>query len=224
MKEPNDIEKRILNKILMSAIVSGLDEGLISKDDSIEKIKEIIYSEKVLNPDNIFIQITYVDSLKSSIELLLGHNAYEEAIILAMTCIEHMLNYFYGEYFERIVSMSNRKIDDLLKGAKVSEKIGALYLVTFREPFPQQLESDILALNKKRNDFIHYKTPKIAIDEWDEKSKKDDETVKIASSALDLIEKLKEFLRTKEDEIYDSNQIAQEIFEKLKVEEQNNGK
>ena len=224
MKETNDIEKYILNKVLMSAIVNCLEAGLISKDDSIEKIKEIIYSKKVLDPDNLFIQITYVDSLKSSIELLLSHNAYDEAIILAMTCVEHMLNYFYGEYFERIVAMSNRKIDDLLKGTKVSEKIGALYLLTFRESFPQQLESDILALNKKRNDFIHYKTPKIAIDEWDVKSKKDDETVKIASSALDLIEKLKAFLSNKEDEIYDSNQIAQEIFERLKVEEQNNGK
>ena len=77
-----------------------------------------------------------------------------------------------------------------------------------------------MKLVKKRND----KTPKIAIDEWDEKSKKDDETVKIASSALDLIEKLKEFLSNKEDEIYGSNQIAQEIFERLKVEEQNNVK
>ncbi len=219
MKETNNIKKRVFNRILMSAIINCLEEGLISKDDSIEKIKEIIYSEKVLDPDNLFIQITYVDSLKASIELLLNHNAYDEAIILAMTCIEHMLNYFYGEYFERIVAMSNRKIDDLLKGTKVSEKIGALYLVTFREAFPQQLESDILALNKKRNDFIHYKTPKISIDDWDEKSKRDDETVKIALSSLELIEKLTEFLRTKEDEIYDSNQIAQEIFEKLKAEE-----
>lgn len=224
MKETNDIKQCVFNRILMSAITNCLEDGLISKDDSIEKVKEIIYSKKVLDPDKLFIQITYVDSLKSSIELLLNHNAYEEAIILAMTCVEHMLNYFYGEYFERIVSMSNRKIDDLLKGTKVSEKIGALYFLTFREAFPQQLESDILNLNKKRNDFIHYKTPKISIDEWDEKSKKDDETVKIASSALDLIEKLKAFLSTKEDEIYGSNQTAQEIFEKLKVEENKNGK
>ena len=87
MKETNDIKKRVFNRILMSAIVNCLESGLISKDDSIEKIKEIIYSEKVLDPDNLFIQITYVDSLKSSIELLLSHNSYDEAIILAMTCV-----------------------------------------------------------------------------------------------------------------------------------------
>ncbi len=106
LKKAKDI---ITNKILFATIVQYIEDGKITAADSIDTIIEILYPAIVENIDNIDVKFIYTDSLLKSTNILLEQKMYNESIIMAMTCIEHMLNGFYGEYFERNVQMSNTK-------------------------------------------------------------------------------------------------------------------
>ncbi len=202
-------------KIFFYAIANCLENGEISKDDNIEEIKKVVLSKMPMFLDNLSFKFIYTDSLEKAIKLLLKQKLYDEAIIIAMTCIEHMLNYFYGEYFERRIKMSTSNINDLLKSTSTADKIGALYLLSFSEEFPNQLYSQIIELNKRRNYFVHYKPPKVKLDDWDKYDKKDDESKRIALTAPKVIDNLAVFLQEKSNELYESNVIAQEIFNEI---------
>ena len=92
--------------------------------------------------------------------------------------------------FDRVLKMSNTKIEGMLKANNVSEKVGGLYLAIFKESFPQNLNSDIMLLNKKRNEFVHYKSPIVLLDDFDERCMKDNEIEKAAHASLPTIDSL----------------------------------
>lgn len=224
MKNKYDSMSWFIDRFVICVIADCLENGKITQQDTLEKVKTIIYSKECFNPDNLGLIFTHTDSIKKSIELLLHNEYYNEAIVLAMTCIEHELNSFYAQYFDRILKMSNAKKEGMLKSNNTAEKTGGLYLAVFKEDFPQNLSAEIMALNKKRNDFIHYKSPIVLIDSLDKDLKIDNEIKLVAQKALNTIKTLEEFIMEKEMILYPNHVIAKNIFNRIKAEEANEKK
>lgn len=224
MKNIDNSMNWFVDRFTICVIADCLETGKITPNDSLERIKSTIYSEECFNPDKLGLMFIHTDSLKESIELLLSNAYYNEAIVLAMTCIEHTLNSFYAQYFDRVLKMSNTKKEGMLKANNVSEKVGGLYLAIFKESFPQNLNSDIMLLNKKRNEFVHYKSPIVLLDDFDEMCMKDNEIEKAAHASLPTIDALEDFILEKEMILYPNQVTAQNIFNRIKEEENNEKK
>ena len=173
--------------------------------------------------DKIFFQMIYTDSLEKSIKLELDHKYYFQAILLATTCIEHILNDFYWQYYENVCDLSNAKILELLKANGISEKTNGLFSITFNKTFPEDLAYQINLLKSKRNVFVHYKPKRVHIDSLDEDSKSDANIEEIAKSSIGIINNLKTFISNMEAELYPEYIVAQEIYSKIKLEENKNG-
>ena len=208
---------------LLSIISECIREGAISKDDDLTHIKEIVYGRYSSSIDRVMFKFIHTDSLENSVKLEIEHENYQQAILLATTCVEHLLNDFYGQYYECVCKMSNSKIIDILKANGISEKTGGLFLITFNKQFPVDIEQQISLLKKKRNEFAHYKPKKIHIDSLDDDMQKDMEIEVIAKDSILVIESLKNFLSKMEEELYPENLVAKEIFEKIKPEDEDNG-
>lgn len=222
-KENGNYKFRFLNDYLLSIINECIEEGVISKYDNLSRIKEIVYDRYSSSVDRITFKFIHTDSIENSVKLEIEHQNYQQAILLATTCIEHLLNDFYGQYYECVCKMSNSKINDVLKANGISEKIGGLFLITFNKQFPIDIEQQINLLKKKRNEFAHYKPKRIQIDSLDDNMQKDVEIQTIAKDSISVIENLKNFLSKMEDELYPENLLAKEIFKKIKAEDKNNG-
>ena len=222
-KENGNYEYSFLKDYLLSIISECIEEGVISKDDDLINIKKIVYDRCSSSVDRITFKFIHTDSLENSVKLEIEHQNYQQAILLATTCIEHLLNDFYGRYYECVCKMSNSKIIDILKANGISEKTGGLFLITFNKQFPVDIEQQISLLKKKRNEFAHYKPKKIHIDSLDDDMQKDMEIEVIAKDSILVIESLKKFLSKMEEELYPENLVAKEIFEKIKPEDEDNG-
>ena len=222
-KENGNYEYSFLKDYLLSIISECIEEGVISKDDDLINIKKIVYDRCSSSVDRITFKFIHTDSLENSVKLEIEHQNYQQAILLATTCVEHLLNDFYGQYYECVCKMSNSKIIDILKANGISEKTGGLFLITFNKQFPVDIEQQISLLKKKRNEFAHYKPKKIHIDSLDDDMQKDMEIEVIAKDSILVIESLKNFLSKMEEELYPENLVAKEIFEKIKPEDEDNG-
>lgn len=222
-KENGNYEYSFLKDYLLSIISECIEEGVISKDDDLINIKKIVYDRCSSSVDRITFKFIHTDSLENSVKLEIEHQNYQQAILLATTCVEHLLNDFYGQYYECVCKMSNSKIIDILKANGISEKTGGLFLITFNKQFPVDIEQQISLLKKKRNEFAHYKPKKIHIDSLDDDMQKDMEIEVIAKDSILVIESLKKFLSKMEEELYPENLVAKEIFEKIKPEDEDNG-
>lgn len=224
MKTKNgNYEYSFLKDYLLSIISECIEEGVISKDDDLTNIKKIVYDRYSSSVDRITFKFIHTDSLENSVKLEIEHQNYQQAILLATTCVEHLLNDFYGQYYECVCKMSNRKIIDILKANGISEKTGGLFLITFNKQFPVDVEQQISLLKKKRNEFAHYKPKKIHIDSLDDDMQKDEDIKAIAKDSILIIENLKNFLSEMEEELYPENLVAKEIFEKIISEGEDNG-
>ena len=224
MKNDDVFANWFIERFTISIIENCLENGEFAQNDSLEKIKNIVYSDEYFKPDNLGFVFTHVDSLKESIAILLNNKHYNEAIVLAMTCIEHELNSFYAHYFDHILNMSNAKKEGIIKSNNISEKIGGLFLAVFNENFPDKLSANIMNLNQKRNAFIHYKSPVISLDNVDNNCIKDDEIENTALASLTTINELEIFITEKEMALFPNKSIAQEIFNRIKEEENNEKK
>ena len=222
-KENGNYEYSFLKDYLLSIISECIEEGVISKDDDLINIKKIVYDRYSSSVDRITFKFIHTDSLENSVKLEIEHQNYQQAILLATTCVEHLLNDFYGQYYECVCKMSNRKIIDILKANGISEKTGGLFLITFNKQFPVDIEQQISLLKKKRNEFAHYKPKKIHIDSLDDDMQKDEDIKGIPKDSILIIENLKNFLSKMEEELYPENLVAKEIFEKIKSEGEDNG-
>ena len=222
-KENGNYEYSFLKDYLLSILSECIEEGVISKDDDLINIKKIVYDRCSSSVDRITFKFIHTDSLENSVKLEIEHQNYQQAILLATTCVEHLLNDFYGQYYECVCKMSNSKIIDILKANGISEKTGGLFLITFNKQFPVDIEQQISLLKKKRNEFAHYKPKKIHIDSLDDDMQKDMEIEVIAKDSILVIESLKKFLSKMEEELYPENLVAKEIFEKIKPEDEDNG-
>lgn len=223
----SDSDTYIMEKYLYSVIIYCLKANIIRYTDNIENIMKTVYSDEIWTSvfDKLGFCIDYTESLEKSIHLELEHKQYYAATILAMTCIEHLLNEFYKEYLEEKYEMSNAQIESLLKSNSTSEKVGGLFVVTFNREFSAPIKGEILNLNKKRNSFIHYKMKYMSWDEVDN-DKSDIEIKKIALESPLLITKLREYLEGINKELYPIRNQAKDIFDKIKStkEENPNGK
>ena len=223
----SDPETFIMEKYLYSVIIYCLKTNRIQYTDNIESIMKTVYSDEIWPSvfDKLGLCIDYTESLEKSINLELEHEQYYAAIILAMTCVEHLLNEFYKEYLEEEYEMSNAQIESLLKSNSTSEKISGLFVVTFNREFSAPIKGEILDLNKKRNGFIHYKMKYMSWDEVDN-DKSDVEIKKIALDSPLLITKLRAYLEEINKELYPIRNQAKDIFDKIKSkkEENPNGK
>ena len=222
-KENDNYILGFVKDYLLSIISECIREGTISKDDDLTHIKEIVYGRCSSSIDRVMFKFIHTDSLEKSVKLEIEHENYQQAILLATTCVEHLLNDFYGQYYECVCKMSNSKIIDILKANGISEKTGGLFLITFNKQFPVDIEQQISLLKKKRNEFAHYKPKKIHIDSLDDDMQKDMEIEVIAKDSILVIESLKKFLSKMEEELYPENLVAKEIFEKIKPEDEDNG-
>ena len=222
-KENDNYISGFVKDYLLSIISECIREGAISKDDDLTHIKEIVYGRYSSSIDRVMFKFIHTDSLENSVKLEIEHENYQQAILLATTCVEHLLNDFYGQYYECVCKMSNSKIIDILKANGISEKTGGLFLITFNKQFPVDIEQQISLLKKKRNEFAHYKPKKIHIDSLDDDMQKDMEIEVIAKDSILVIESLKNFLSKMEEELYPENLVAKEIFEKIKPEDEDNG-
>lgn len=201
---------------LIVSIISGcLQHGIITAQDDILTIQNAISKELDEFFNNGSFAIVYEDDLLESINIENDHKKYRQAILLATTCIEHLLNEFYGIYYERSGKLSNKKINQSLKANGISEKTGALFEITFGEQFPQDLNQQIAQLKRMRNEFAHYKMKKIPFSEIDHYD--DDAKIKDAAlAAPDLIFDLRVFFGEMYQKLYPEELQAEVIFEKLK--------
>ncbi len=214
--EPPDWAKSFAGQYFRSFIESYLETGKISKDDPIDKVKSLLSSDPEYKKryEDITIVTTFTSGLIDSIQLELTHHHYNQAVILALTYIEHSLNEFYIDYMSNVLNMSNSQLEPLLKCNGISEKISGLFYLTFRENFPSQLKSSIETIKKCRNGFIHYKFHGVPLEEIDS-DKIWENTKDIAQTSPTVLQELDEFLDSMEIKLYPNRKIAQDLVDEI---------
>lgn len=210
----------LIDRFLLALITKCLEDGQIKETDDLKIIKEILFSDNIYTAfiDGVSISVSHIDSLEDSIKLEVQNHNYFQAILLAVTCVEHLLNEFYGRYYECCCNLSNSKINSILKANGISEKVAGLFEITFNEPFPQNLEQQINQMKRKRNEYTHYKPTRILLDDLDNTSYKDEEIKSIALSAISVIEQLKDFITNMETKLYPQDAVAKKILIRIKSE------
>lgn len=207
-----DLAESVVSEIVFSL----LEEGEISEEDDVSTIIDAVrnntdYKQFVDEP---CLSITYIEELQNSIDLEIKHKYYHQAIVLAVTCIEHILNGFWGRYLSYELDMDNEQINGLLSSNNINAKIGDLYYLTFRKEFPDKLRRKIQDLNKIRNKFVHYK-----YDIKDDEKDSYEYMSKMAKESKVTVNNLIDFLDKKEKELYPNIIKMQKIMKRINLKD-----
>lgn len=211
-KEGIEAFAELAETVIGEVVFILLEEGKISEEDEVSTIMDAvcnndIYKQFVEDP---CLSITYIDDLKSSIDLEIKHEYFHQVIVLAVMCIEHILNGFFGRYLSYKLNMDDEQINGILSSNNINAKVGDLYYLTFRKEFPEKLRSNIQALNRIRNKFVHYKYG-IKDDEKDTY----EYMSKMAKASKATVNNLIDFIDKREKELYPNIIKKQKIMGKI---------
>lgn len=219
-KSELELRNELSDRFIYYKILYALNVGEITEKDTLKHIRETLFNyETVQKTSDELLFVTYhIDSIKESVNLELENGYYYQAAILAITCIEHILNSFYKDYFTFELKLSETEIEKML-GVSMKDKTGVLFKIVFRQDFPDDLKSSIIDLNKIRNKFVHYKFKGITLDELDNDYLNEKKVETRILQSVDLITKLEAYLDKFQREINHNIKIAENIYHRIIIKE-----
>lgn len=220
MMDEEEFKAALVEK-LMPAIIDYLFEfGHLPIDENvtIDDVSYTVLSEGLIDEiiDSIGCRLSIYDELMECIRASLEQNWNYSAILLAGTCIEHIVNEFYIYFMNRKFYVDVTAINSALKSLSLKDKCTWFLKITADLEMSQKILSDILAIYTLRSKIIHYKSYPLSFDDMDNHFTLSDKHDRLIANILPTISELEKFFDLSLLELFPAKRKACEVLSQSK--------
>lgn len=150
---------RFFKKLIPNIIEQLLKEGKIdiSRIDDKNYISDIITENIEDAVESTTINTIDYNSFMKGMRSECENGRPKSAVILAGTCIEHILNHFYQGVLTVKYQLSKEDVSKAISAIGLPDKVSWFFKVITDVEFNEELRQDILSINSIRNKVVHYK-------------------------------------------------------------------
>jgi len=220
--EQDELQKEVCDAIMPSILKRLICNGVITQQSNKSDIIKALSKEGLIQEtlNSLYVRTTISGEFEESIEEALSNKRFYVALIMAGTCIEHILNELYYEILSNKYSLEQSETDAALRSLNIRDKCTWFFKIIANEEMNEELVANILSINSIRNSVVHYKDHAQTFEEWCDEDvnimRLINNNKSLLTSLPSIISELKNHCEQTILDLIPDSKNAMEAYEKLK--------